>query len=123
MTHPTITDLGKKYGCSPAQVLLRWSLQRGFCPVAKSVGKGRIVENADVFDGRGEIGEEDLRLLDGLDEGLCTGEFGFAFLFFSFLSFCYVSCSFASRPFSPSSLPVMLLLLHACGSLGPVGHC
>lgn len=73
MDHPTIIELSKKYKCSPAQLMLRWNLQKGHVVLPKSVKKERIVENADV--GGFEIGEGDVRRLDGLDEGLVTGEF------------------------------------------------
>lgn len=42
MKHPTITALAKKYNATPAQVMVRWSLQNGFIPLPKSVSKDRI---------------------------------------------------------------------------------
>lgn len=45
-----LQPLVKKYGKTPAQVLLRWSLQKGFVPLPKSVTPSRIDENAEVFD-------------------------------------------------------------------------
>jgi diketogulonate reductase-like aldo/keto reductase len=47
---PKVQALAKKYGKSPAQVLLRWSLQKEFVPLVKSVTPSRIEENAGVFD-------------------------------------------------------------------------
>ena len=70
MEHPTIASLSKKYKCSPAQLLLRWGLQSGFCVLPKSSDPQRIRLNAEVGDV--EIGEEDMRVLDGCDEGLVT---------------------------------------------------
>lgn len=70
MTHSDIQSLSKKYGCTPAQLMIRWSLQHGFVPLPKSVTKKRIEENAEV--GGFEIAEEDLKRLDGLDEYLVT---------------------------------------------------
>ncbi|KAL7268325.1 hypothetical protein RUND412_009057 [Rhizina undulata] len=69
-SHPTIKSLAKKYDCTPAQLLVRWSLQKGFMTLPKSVKKDRIVSNVDV--GRFEIGEADMGTLDGLDEHLIT---------------------------------------------------
>ncbi|TVY57974.1 putative oxidoreductase, partial [Lachnellula suecica] len=69
-THPTITQLAKKYGVSWAQLLVRWSLQRGFVPLPKSVKETRIRQNADV-DGW-VIDEADMEVLGGLDEQLVT---------------------------------------------------
>ena len=85
MDHPTIVELSKKYDCTPAQLMLRWNLQKGHVVLPKSVKRERIVENADV--GGFEVSEEDVRRMEGLDEGLVTGEslLSFSFLFFSFL--------------------------------------
>jgi diketogulonate reductase-like aldo/keto reductase len=47
---PEMQALAKKYQRSIAQVCIRWSLQRGYLPLPKSVTPARIQENADVFD-------------------------------------------------------------------------
>ncbi|KAJ5379089.1 oxidoreductase [Penicillium cosmopolitanum] len=47
---PSVKKLADKYGKTPAQVLIRWSLDKGFIPLPKSVTPGRILANADVFD-------------------------------------------------------------------------
>ena len=44
-----VKRLCEKYGKTPAQVLLRWSLQRGLVPLVKSVTPSRIEENAGIF--------------------------------------------------------------------------
>ncbi|MCJ1414654.1 hypothetical protein MMC32_000981 [Xylographa parallela] len=66
MKHPTIVLLAEKYSCTPAQLLVRWSLQHGYVPLPKSVTKERIVANAEI--GGFEIGKEDMSTMDGLDE-------------------------------------------------------
>jgi diketogulonate reductase-like aldo/keto reductase len=70
MKHPKIVELGKKYKCEPAQLMVRWSLQKGYVPLPKSVSKERIASNArvDAF----EIEEGDMEALDRLDEHLVT---------------------------------------------------
>ena len=50
LSHPFPAELGKKYNKSPAQILLRWSLQKGFVTIPKSSDPRRIEENAKVFD-------------------------------------------------------------------------
>lgn len=70
MTHPDIMALSKSYRCTPAQLMIRWSLQHGFIPLPKSVTKKRIQENAEI--GGFEIEEDDMKKLDGLDEYLVT---------------------------------------------------
>ncbi len=70
MKHPTISSLSRKYSCTPAQLMIRWSLQHGFVPLPKSVTKQRIIDNGDV-DGFA-IDEADMQKMDGLDEYLVT---------------------------------------------------
>ncbi|KAJ9144537.1 Aldo/keto reductase [Pleurostoma richardsiae] len=70
MKHPTIVSLSKKYGCSPAQLFVRWSLQHGMVTLPKSSKKQRLIDNANV--GWFEISKEDLDTMDGLDEKLVT---------------------------------------------------
>ncbi|SDX44243.1 aldo/keto reductase [Hymenobacter psychrophilus] len=60
-----VNDLAKKYGKSPAQILVRWDLQRGVVTIPKSVKQAHIVSNAAVFDF--ELTEAELTYIDGLD--------------------------------------------------------
>lgn len=46
---PVLKKLADKYGVSEAQVLVRWSLQKGYIPLPKSVTPDRIKANADVY--------------------------------------------------------------------------
>ncbi|KAL2889924.1 putative oxidoreductase YJR096W [Ceratocystis lukuohia] len=45
-----LVKLAEKYGKSEAQILLRWSLQKGFIPLPKSVTPARIRDNTDIYD-------------------------------------------------------------------------
>ena len=47
---PEMQHLAAKYGKSIAQICIRWSLQRGYLPLPKSVTPARIQENTAVFD-------------------------------------------------------------------------
>lgn len=60
----TVGEVAEHYGKTPAQVLLRWSLQHQFAPLPKSVHTDRIKENVDIFDF--VIDEEGMKNLDGL---------------------------------------------------------
>lgn len=64
---PTILEIGKTHSKSPAQVMLRWHLQRGRSVIPKSTKPQRIAENFDVFDF--ELSPGELAALDGLDTG------------------------------------------------------
>ena len=61
---PQMKDLARKYGKSIAQIAIRWSLQRGYLPLPKSVTPARIRENAQVFDF--ELAPEDVVLIASL---------------------------------------------------------
>ncbi|KAK9354533.1 NADP-dependent oxidoreductase domain-containing protein [Lipomyces doorenjongii] len=58
---PRVQALVKKYNRTPAQILLRWSLQRGLVPLPKSSSPKRIEENSKVFDF--EIEPKDMEIL------------------------------------------------------------
>ena len=49
-TNEVLSEIGKKYNKSNGQVILRWLIQRGIVPLAKTVRKERMLENIDVFD-------------------------------------------------------------------------
>ena len=70
MKHPTILSLSKKYNCTPAQLMIRWSLQHGYVPLPKSVIRSRIIVNGKI--GGFEVEKEDMHRLDELDEYLVT---------------------------------------------------
>ncbi|KAF8904438.1 NADP-dependent oxidoreductase domain-containing protein [Gymnopilus junonius] len=67
MDHPVIQEIAAKHSRDPAQVLIRWSLQKGYVPLPKSATPSRIHSNAQVYDF--ELDEEDMRKLDSLDRG------------------------------------------------------
>ena len=67
---PEMQALAQKYGRSIAQICIRWSLQRGYLPLPKSVTPSRIQENLKVFDFA--LDDEDVSLIAGL-----TGCVGF----------------------------------------------
>ncbi|KAH8665627.1 2,5-diketo-D-gluconic acid reductase A [Ilyonectria robusta] len=57
-----LVKLAEKYGKSEAQILLRWSLQKGFIPLPKSVTPARIRDNTDIYDF--ELSEADMISLE-----------------------------------------------------------
>src|SRR5438132_377112 len=50
LADPVITALSRKYGKTPAQIVLRWHVELGNVVVTKSVTPSRIRENIDIFD-------------------------------------------------------------------------
>jgi len=61
----TAARIAQRLGRTPAQVLLRWCIQRDVPFIAKSTHRERIAENAQLFDFT--LSEEDLEQLDELD--------------------------------------------------------
>ena len=66
-----LRKLASKYGKSPAQIIIRWDLQKGVITIPKSVHKERIEENADIFDF--QLSSEEIALIDSLDREERTG--------------------------------------------------
>ncbi|KIY62838.1 Aldo/keto reductase [Cylindrobasidium torrendii FP15055 ss-10] len=67
MDNPIFNALALKYRRDVAQILIRWSLQKGFVPLPKSATPQRIKSNLQVFDF--VLTEEDMAQLDSLDQG------------------------------------------------------
>jgi diketogulonate reductase-like aldo/keto reductase len=66
-TNPLLAEIGKAYGKSVAQVVLRWLIQRGVIAIPKSVRPERMAENIDVFDF--ELTDEQMAQVATLDTG------------------------------------------------------
>ena len=49
-TDPELVEIGKKYGKSAAQVVLKWNVQRGVSIIPKSVHVERMEQNIDIWD-------------------------------------------------------------------------
>ncbi|MBY3144059.1 aldo/keto reductase [Rhizobium laguerreae] len=65
-TNDLLQSIGKKYGKSIAQVVLRWLVQRNIVAIPKSVRKERMAENFSVFDF--ELDQEDIAAIGSLDQ-------------------------------------------------------
>ncbi len=66
----TVVGVREKYGKSSAQILIRWALQHNLVVIPGSKSREHIKQNADVFDF--EIGEEDMKTLDSLNQNFRT---------------------------------------------------
>ena len=62
---PAVADAAAAHEKTPAQVVLRWHLQKGFIVFPKSVRRERLEENFDVFDF--ELSGPELVAIDALD--------------------------------------------------------
>ncbi|XP_014204959.1 aldose reductase [Copidosoma floridanum] len=68
MEDKKLLELSQKYKKSPAQLLIRYQLDRGHVVIPKSVTKSRILENSQVFDFK--LSPEDIAYIDSFD---CNG--------------------------------------------------
>lgn len=65
LDEPVILEIANKHKKSSAQVLIRWSLQKGFVVLPKSSTSSRIKENIDIYDF--ELNESEMKNLDSLN--------------------------------------------------------
>ena len=65
--NPVIADIAAKHRKTPAQVMLRWHIQRGVVVIPKSTHKERMEENFQVFDFA--LTDEDMLAISALDKG------------------------------------------------------
>jgi len=65
LSNKTVRNVATRTGRTPAQVLLRWGVQRDLIVLPKSTHRDRIAENADIF--AFELSERDMAELDALD--------------------------------------------------------
>lgn len=63
---PLLVEIGKKYGKTAAQVILRWDMQRNIVAIPKSTHIERMEQNFDIFDF--ELSEEDMAKIATLDK-------------------------------------------------------
>ncbi len=70
MDEERLVAISEEIGKTPAQILIRWAMQRGMVVLPKSVNESRIIENFAVFDF--EISDSLMKRLDDLDERYVT---------------------------------------------------
>ncbi|XP_018426642.1 PREDICTED: rho crystallin isoform X1 [Nanorana parkeri] len=70
---PVLVEVAAKYNRSPAEIAMRFVLQKGIVVLAKSFSSARLKQNLGVFDF--EIQSEDMKTLEGLDKNLHFGPF------------------------------------------------
>jgi len=62
-----LIDVGKKYNKTPAQVCIKWQIQRGLSVLPKSVNASRIKQNSEVFDF--ELTRDDMKEVESFHRG------------------------------------------------------
>ncbi|MEQ9423734.1 MAG: aldo/keto reductase [Cyclobacteriaceae bacterium] len=66
-----LKQIGNSHNKSPAQIALKWEIQKGIVTIPKSVKQHRIQENADIFDF--ELSDEEMTAIDNLDQNRRIG--------------------------------------------------
>ncbi|HSA01715.1 MAG TPA: aldo/keto reductase [Candidatus Paceibacterota bacterium] len=62
-----VVQAASRHGRTPAQVLLRWGIQRGTAVIPKTSSRARLQENLNIFDF--ELTDEEMKGIDDLDRG------------------------------------------------------
>ncbi|PWU66813.1 aldo/keto reductase [Gracilibacillus dipsosauri] len=70
--HPTLQELAKKHGKTPAQIIVRWQYQSKIITIPKSVHKNRQEENVDIFDFT--LSQDDMDKIAEMDIGNRIGK-------------------------------------------------
>ncbi len=71
LASPTLADLARKHGKTPAQIVLRWQVQHGLSTIPKSINPERIAENINLFDFA--LTDDEMAAVDALDTGKRSG--------------------------------------------------
>ena len=71
LSDPRLESISRRVGRSPAQVVLRWHIQRGLIVIPKSTHQERIEQNAQVFDFT--LDEDDMKAISAMDSGIRAG--------------------------------------------------
>ena len=67
----TLVRLAQKYGRTPAQIVLRWDIQRNVVVIPKSTHRERIVSNQSIFDF--ELSDQDMEAVTRLNRAARVG--------------------------------------------------
>jgi len=67
LENPTVASVAQAHGKTPAQALIRWSIQLGNVVIPRSANPERIKSNLDVFNF--ELGEDQMAAVNALDDG------------------------------------------------------
>ncbi|XP_055716079.1 1,5-anhydro-D-fructose reductase isoform X2 [Phlebotomus papatasi] len=73
--NPEVIKMASKYGKTPAQILLKYNVQRGLVVIPKSTNESRLRQNIELFDFT--LVDEDMDLLAGLNENIRVCDFSF----------------------------------------------
>lgn len=65
---PGVLSMARRYGKTPAQVVIRWQVQRGVICIPKSITPSRIQQNIQVFDFR--LSDEDMKQIESLNRNV-----------------------------------------------------
>lgn len=71
LADPVVTEIARRHGKTPAQVVLRWDLQHGIVTIPKSARPERLAENAGVFDF--SLSADEMARIDSLERNARCG--------------------------------------------------
>ncbi|WP_165044396.1 aldo/keto reductase [Dysgonomonas sp. ZJ709] len=71
LSNPVVVEIAKKHGKSPAQVVLRWNVERGVIVIPKSVHEARLIENLSIDNFK--LTDEEAKQINALNKNLRLG--------------------------------------------------
>lgn len=72
---PLIKEIAQRHNKSPAQILLKWILERGISAIPKSTNATRLQQNLDLFNWN--LTADDMKAINALDRGIRVNTFDF----------------------------------------------
>lgn len=75
MDNEEVIEIANRLNKTPAQILLKWILQRGIAAIPKSTNPQRLRQNLELFDF--EINDDDMHKLNALNKDCRLCDFGF----------------------------------------------
>lgn len=70
LNQPELSKIAAEAGVSVPQVMLRWSIQKGFVPLPKTTDPERMAQNFDIYNF--ELSNEQMETLDQLEMNFVT---------------------------------------------------
>ena len=67
LDEPILATIGKKYGKTPGQIVLRWDIELGIVTIPRSSNPGRLAQNLDIFDF--SLTADEIAAISALDTG------------------------------------------------------
>ena len=66
-----LVNIASKYNKTPAQIVLRWHIQRNVIVIPKSIHRERVLSNVNIFDF--ELTSQEMEIINGMNQNIRVG--------------------------------------------------